>query len=71
MMYARKTGMILVPTLRDNRSRADHAFVFAWKLLGGYFVAARVGVNTASYVTPRHRLARKRRVRITATSEAV
>lgn len=71
MLYARKTGTILVPTLRDNRSRADHAFVFAWKMLGGHFVAARVGVDTASYITPRHPLVPKRRVRITATATRV
>jgi len=70
MRYARKTGTILVPTMREDRSRADHVFVFGWKLVGGYFMAARVGVNTASYITPGHPLVRKRRVRIMATAGA-
>ena len=69
MLYSRKTGTILVPTMREERSRADHVFVFAWKLVGGHFMSARVGVDTASYITPRHPLVRKRRVRIMATSK--
>ena len=67
MIYAKKTGTILVPTMREERTTADHLFVFGWKLVGGYFMAARVGVNTASYITPGHPLIPKRRVRITAT----
>ena len=66
MLYARKTGTILVPTMHEERSRADRIFIFGWKLIGGYFMAARVGVNTASYITPRHKLIAKRRVRIMA-----
>jgi hypothetical protein len=71
MIYAKKTGTILVPTMREERSKFDHVFVFAWKVVGGYFEAARVGINTASYITPKHVLVRKRRVRIMATSESV
>ena len=67
MIYARKTGTILVPTMHEERSRADRIFIFGWKLIGGYFMAARVGVNTASYITPNHPLIPKRRVRMTAT----
>ena len=67
MLYAKKTGTILVPTMREGRSVTDHVFVLTWKLVGGYFMAARVGVNTASYITPGHPLIPKRRVRITAT----
>lgn len=66
MLYAKKTGTILVPTMREERSKCDHVFVFAWKLLGGHFMSARVGVDTASYMTPRHPLVPKRRVRIMA-----
>ena len=67
MLYAKKTGTILVPSMREERSTADHLFVFGWKLIGGHFMAARVGVDTASFIEPRHPLVRKRRVRITAT----
>ena len=67
MLYAKKTGTILVPSMREERSKLDHAFVFAWKLVGGHFMSARVGVDTASFIEPRHPLVRKRRVRITAT----
>ena len=66
MLYAKKTGTILVPTLREERTTADHLFVFGWKLVGGHFMSARVGVDTASYMSPRHPLVPKRRVRITA-----
>ena len=71
MIYAKKTGTILVPTMREERTTADHLFVLTWKLVGGHFEAARVGVNTASYITPKHVLVRKRRVRIMANVSAV
>jgi hypothetical protein len=71
MLYARKTGTILVPTMREERTTADHLFVFGWKLIGGHFMAARVGVDTASFMEPRHPLVKKRRVRIMASASAV
>lgn len=71
MLYARKTGTILVPSMREERSKLDRAFVFAWKLVGGYFTSARVGVDTASFIEPQHPLARKRRVRIMANVNVV
>jgi hypothetical protein len=32
MLYAKKTGTILVPTMREGRSVTDHVFVLTWKL---------------------------------------
>lgn len=69
MLYAKKTGTILVPTLHKHRSVADRVFVSVWTALGGHFKAARIGVNTSAFITPRYALKKKRRVYITATSK--
>jgi hypothetical protein len=70
MLYIRKTGTILVPTLHEHRSVADRVFVSVWTALGGHFKAARIGVNTSAFLTPRYALKKKRRVYITATAGA-
>ena len=70
MIYVKKTGTILVPALHKHRSVADRVFVSVWSALGGHFKAARIGVNTSAFITPRYALKKKRRVYITATAGA-
>jgi hypothetical protein len=52
MIYARKTRTILVPTLHAERSKVDRVFITVWRLLGGYFVNARVGMDTVTWMKP-------------------
>lgn len=52
MVYARKTRTILVPVLHTERSKVDRVFVTAWRLVGGYFVNARVGMDTVTWMKP-------------------
>ena len=52
MIYARKTRTILVPVLHTERSKVDRVFITLWRLLGGYFVNARVGMDTVTWMKP-------------------
>jgi hypothetical protein len=65
MMYARKTRNVLVPVQHAQRKKIDQIFVFIWRLLGGSFVQARVGLNTADWMRP---VWKKKRVRMTANT---
>jgi hypothetical protein len=52
MYYASKTRTILVPVLHAERSKVDRVFITLWRLIGGYFVNARVGMDTAHWMKP-------------------
>jgi endonuclease IV len=52
MLYASKTRTILVPVLHTERSKVDRVFVVVWRLIGGHFENARVGMDTAHWMKP-------------------
>ena len=64
-MYIRNKK-VLVPVLHDKRSIADRVFVAIWTLMGGSFEHARVGVDCATWMTPKYFA--KKRVRVRANT---
>ena len=62
-MYIRNKK-VLVPALHDKRSKCDHLFVAVWIVVGGSFEHARVGVDCATWMTPKYFA--KKRVRVRA-----
>ena len=68
-MYIRNSK-VLVPTLHQHRTMVDRVVIKVWTAMGGHFKPARIGVNTATFLTPRYSLKTKRRVYITATAGA-
>ena len=64
MQYVNKA--VVLPTHHAERSVSDRVFILAWRLLGGRFKKARVGVNSAGWITPCYFA--KKRVRVLANT---